>query len=107
MYKYKALVDRVIDGDTVTAVVELGFNIKVHEVFRMVDYDAPESYRPKSEEEREAGNKATEDLKRMVEGKEVVLHSSKHGKYRWLGEIFLPDDTLSVNQKMIKLGHIK
>lgn len=43
MYNYKVLkVDRVIDGDTVDVVVDLGFNVSLKQRFRILGIDAPE-----------------------------------------------------------------
>lgn len=107
-YKYNAVITRVVDGDTVDARVELGFNVSMDIRFRLLGFDAPESYRPKDSMERIAGNNATAALMMLVEGKEVIIESNKFGKYRWLGTIYLPDEPeLSINQVMIDMGHVK
>ena len=104
---YSALVTRVVDGDTIDAIVTLGFDVSMKIRFRMVGYDSPETWRPKSEEEKIQGLKATNALKGMVDKKIVTIKSNKFGKYRWLGEVCLPGAYESVNKKMIELGHIK
>jgi len=106
-YTYKAQVLRVVDGDTIDARVDLGFNVDMNIRFRMIGYDAPETWRPKSEEERALGKKATKALENLISGKTIIIKSNKFGKYRWLGEVFLPDNPISVNQQMIDLGHTK
>ena len=106
-YVFNAVVTRVVDGDTIDAKVSMGFNVYMEIRFRMLGYDAPETWRPKSDEEKEKGLEATADLVALIEGKDVLIKSNKFGKYRWLGEVFLPGDEVSVNQKMIILGHIK
>ncbi len=107
-FKYNAKITRVVDGDTVDALVDLGFKTYRMIRFRLTGFDAPESYRPKDKQEKEAGNAATEELKRMIEGKEVIIHSNKHGKYRYLATIYMSErDTISVNEGMIALGHTK
>ena len=35
MYTYKAKLDRVVDGDTVDAYIDLGFDISVHKRIRL------------------------------------------------------------------------
>lgn len=42
MYQYKAMVNRWVNGDTVNLTVDLGFNIKIKERFRVVDLDTSE-----------------------------------------------------------------
>lgn len=106
-YDYKALVTRVVDGDTIDAKVFLGFNAYMEIRFRLTGFDAPETYRPKSDDEKAAGMLATEALIRMIGDKEVIIRSNKFGKYRWLGTIFLEGDDASVNQMMVDMGHIK
>lgn len=107
-YRYKAKVLRVVDGDTIDAKVELGFNINLEERFRLIGFDAPETYRPKSEDERSAGLRATETLQSLIGDKEVIIESNKHGKYRWLATVYLPSELdKSINQLMIELGHVK
>jgi len=106
-YTFNAKVTRVVDGDTIDAIVDLGFNIFTKVRFRMLDYDSPETYRPKSAEEKRLGLLATAAMKDFVDGKDVLIKSNKFGKYRWLGTVYLKGDGVSVNQKMIDLGHIK
>ena len=43
MYEYKAKLDRVIDGDTVDAMIDLGFDTWVHKRIRLEGIDAPET----------------------------------------------------------------
>ena len=88
MYTYNALITEVYDGDTVTAVIDLGLKISVTEKLRLLDIDAPE-LRGSS---REDGVKARDYLRRLILGKEVVISTvkDKKGKYgRYLATIFL------------------
>ena len=107
MYQYKARVTRVVDGDTIVACVDLGFNIQTNLKFRMEGYDSPETWRPKSEEERVRGEAAKAELTRLIEGSDVVITCPGFGKYRWLGTVNLPESDISVNQMMIDAGHTK
>lgn len=107
-YKYNAKVLRVVDGDTIDADVELGFNVRMKIRFRLSGFDAPETYRPKSDDEKQAGIKATEALEGLIGGKDVIIESNKFGKYRYLAKIYLSErDHISVNETMISLGHTK
>ena len=42
IYIYKAELIRVIDGDTVELIIDLGFDTSRHERFRLYGIDAPE-----------------------------------------------------------------
>lgn len=106
-HHYKGTVTRIVDGDTIYVETNLGFTVKMDICFRMSGYDSPETYRPKTEEERVRGKAATEYLKHLIEGKTVYVQSDGFGKYRWLGTIYLPESEISVNQMMIDAGHIK
>ena len=43
MYEYKAKLLRVIDGDTVDCVIDLGFNVRLKERVRLKGIDTPET----------------------------------------------------------------
>jgi micrococcal nuclease len=98
MYEYKAQIINIIDGDTFEAVVDLGFNVLIKQTFRVLNYDAPETFRPKSEEERRHGelakNKAIELLdKKIVKIKTKKDKTDKYGRY--LADIDLGEKTFS------------
>jgi len=84
-YRYKGIVDRVVDGDTVDATLDVGFGIFTKQRLRIDDYDAPESWRPKTEAEKEHGEAAKARAKELLEGKEVIFTTSKavgiYGRY--------------------------
>ena len=99
MYHYKAHVTRIIDGDTIDALVDLGFHVMIKLRFRLNHIDAPEIYRPKSEGEKVHGQEATAYLKELIEGKQVLLRASKTvGIYgRWGADVCLMDGQDVVN----------
>ena len=41
-YRYRAELDRVVDGDTLDVVIDLGFYIKIKERIRLEGVDTPE-----------------------------------------------------------------
>ena len=115
MYNYKISPLKVIDGDTIDAEIDLGFDIKVKKRIRFMGINTPES-RTRDLEEKAKGLAAKERVKELLEGCEnIKLTSHGVGKYgRCLGELFIDvvDDreklTLeSVNQLLIKEGHAK
>ena len=81
MYEYRAIITRVVDGDTFDAEVDVGFSITINHRFRLKGIDTPETWRPKTEAEREHGEKATLFVKNLIEGKEVLLTTNKLGIY--------------------------
>jgi|ETNvirenome_6_30_1030629.scaffolds.fasta_scaffold122282_1 micrococcal nuclease len=109
-YTYKAIVERVVDGDTVDLLVDCGFNIMRKERIRFYGVDAWET----RGEEREDGLKAKEFVQyHLPVGSECVVRTGKEqGKFgRYLGEIFVNDkrmasDTIrSLNEMLLEEGH--
>ena len=102
MYNYKAHIKDVYDGDTVTAVVDLGFLHYQEMKLRLYGIDTPELRGP----EREQGLVVRDILREKILDKEVEIHSykDKQGKYgRYLATIIL--DGLDVNQWLVDNGH--
>jgi endonuclease YncB( thermonuclease family) len=84
MYEYLATVERVIDGDTIKFLVDLGFKIYRTETVRLRDFDAPETWRPKSEDERAHGLVCKNRVIQLLGDAASVLlrtHKDKTGKY--------------------------
>jgi len=104
MYKYNAKLDRVVDGDTIDALVDLGFNTWKKVRIRMMGMNAPES-RTRDLEEKKLGLAAKARLIEMLGDGEFTLQSHGVGKYgRCLGEVF-KDTDVSLNKQLIKEGH--
>lgn len=107
MYQYKAKVIRVIDADTIKCVVDVGFGISVNQRFRILGYDAPETFRPKTDEERQLGERATEIAKNLLLDMEVIVNTQKTDVYgRYLATVTLSDGT-DYAQRMIAEGWTK
>ena len=108
MYKYNAKLIRVIDGDTVDAMIDLGFDVWVKKRIRLYGIDTPET-RTKDLEEKKAGLAAKDRLGELMKqcDYEFILKSYGIGKYgRCLGELFIESE-ISVNQMLINEGHAK
>jgi len=87
-YRYTATIDRVIDGDTVVASVDLGFHVWLrNQTFRLLGLNARELTQP-------GGLEARDNLAAIV-GPTVTLTSIKPDKYggRMLAIITLTDGT--------------
>ena len=111
-YTYAATIDRVVDGDTLSVLVEVGFGIIMHDKLRLRGIDCPEMGTPEGER-----------AKRFVAGllpvgSAIVLKSRKtktdnHG--RFVADVFFKagefnpaqiiPDGIYLNQHLLENGH--
>ena len=112
-YIYRAKLDRVVDGDTIDALIDVGFDIWFKKRIRFMGLDAWES-RTRDLEEKKKGLAAkarTKELLEKVSSKPGYFRIKSHGvgKYgRVLAEIFIMDkegNTININKKLIHEGH--
>ena len=107
MYEYaiKEIV-KVVDGDTIDIIIDLGFDLTKKERVRLAGIDSPES-RTKNLEEKKMGLEAKEFLKRrLLDGFEsgLKVKTEKDGKYgRMLG--WLHCGETNINLEMIYRGY--
>ena len=113
MYTYKIKLDRVIDGDSIDAYIDLGFDTHIKKRIRFMGINTPES-RTRDLEEKAKGLAAKDRLKAILEGANTVqLTSHGVGKYgRCLGELNVDVvdgkeclTLVNVNELLIKEGH--
>ena len=106
-------INRVVDGDTIDVTIDLGFDLYKKERVRVAGVDTPEK-RTRDLEEKALGLDATAWLKTKLEetikGDEELLIRTELkggvGKYgRLLGWLYVGDDALSLNEKMITEGY--
>tara|TARA_R100001594_G_scaffold126921_1_gene164362 strand:+ start:1645 stop:2025 length:381 start_codon:yes stop_codon:yes gene_type:complete len=113
MYTYKAKLDRVIDGDTIDAHIDLGFDVTIHKRIRLAGIDTPES-RTRDLEEKARGLAAKEYLVTVLSSGDFILESKEVGKYgRVLGTILLnaklngyetDEEYININDLLIEEG---
>ena len=112
-YIYRGKLDRVVDGDTIDAMIDVGFDIWVFKRIRFVGMDAWES-RTRDLDEKKKGLAAKERLKVLlneVSSKPGMfrIKSQGVGKYgRVLGQIYIMDaegTQWDINQTLITEGH--
>lgn len=106
MYEYRAKVIDVYDGDSITAIVDLGFKISFKIKIRLYGINTPE-IRGKERPEGLVSKKRVQDL---ILNKDVIIktYKDKTEKYgRYLGEIFLEKEEISINQLLINEGLAK
>ena len=112
-YIYRAKLDRVVDGDTVDALIDVGFDIWFKKRIRFKGVDTWES-RTRNLEEKALGLKAkarTKELLEKVSSKSGYFRIKSYGlgKYgRVLADVFIMDKDgkqWNVNQTLITEGH--
>ncbi len=112
-YIYRGKLERVVDGDTIDALIDVGFDIWVKKRIRYKGIDTWES-RTRDLAEKAKGLEAkarNKELLMEVSGKSGYFRLKSYGvgKYgRVLGEIFIldkDDNQLNINDTLIKEGH--
>jgi micrococcal nuclease len=110
MYEYRVRqVLKVVDGDTIDVVIDLGFDISFTSRVRLAGIDTPES-RTKDAREKILGLEVKEYLKKALDGAtdivirtEKVDSSEKYG--RILGWLFINRQTDSLNMELVNKGY--
>ena len=106
MYEYQAELTRVVDGDTLDCIIDIGFSIFVKKRVRLHGIDTWES-RTRDLKEKAKGLAAKARLKELIKenGNHFTLVSYELGKYgRVVGEIILDEDR-NVNDILIEEKH--
>jgi micrococcal nuclease len=102
-YRYRAHVEKIYDGDTITVRVDLGFHTHTIQRLRLARIDAWEV----RGEERPAGLIARDWLRTQILGKDIEVETSKTGKYgRYIAEVFTVDGGC-LNDALVANGHAK
>ena len=106
MYEYRAIIRRVVDGDTVDITLDLGFDILYNNRIRLLGIDTPES-RTRDLEEKKLGLAAKKRVRELCPvGSTVTVKTTKDGRGKFgriLGEIYVGD--VNVNKLLIEEGH--
>ena len=112
-YIYRAKLERVVDGDTIDALIDVGFDIWIKKRIRYKGIDTWES-RTRDLNEKKKGLAAKARNKELLESVSSKsgyfrIKSYGTGKYgRVLAEIYIQDkegNTINVNKKLIHEGH--
>lgn len=114
MYRYNAKCIRVVDGDTIDAHIDLGFDITIKKRIRLAGIDAPES-RTRNLAEKKMGIASKNRLIELLDGSanEFELESTECGKYgRVLGKLHISKlagknviTQVCVNETLVKEGY--
>ena len=103
MYEYNCTVTRVVDGDTIDVILDLGFSILHKCRVRLYGIDTPES-RTRDLAEKKLGLAAKERLKELCVGKFKVKSLGK-GKYGRILGIPYDENGEDICQMLINEGH--
>ena len=112
-YIYRGKLERVVDGDTIDALIDVGFDIWIKKRIRYSGIDTWES-RTRDLAEKAKGLEAkarNKELLMEVSSKSGYFRLKSHGvgKYgRVLGEIFIEDKEgkqYNINETLITEGH--
>ena len=107
-YVYKIKVTRVVDGYTIDADIDLGFDMTYKKRIRLYGINTPET-RTRDKEEKKRGLAAKERLQQIVDEQQGVLYlkSLDSGKFgRCIGVLFEQDfDDQSINDILVSEGH--
>jgi len=104
---------KVLDGDTIDVLIDLGFDLFKKERVRIAGVDTPEK-RTRNLEEKELGIHATnwmkDKLNETIKGDEELTIRTELkggvGKYgRLLGWLYVGESNLSLNEQMITEGY--
>lgn len=102
---YKAKVDKVVDGDTIVATIDLGFHASIQERFRLARMNAPEL----KGEEREQGLLAKAALEDLIAecNSEVQIRSLGKDRYGYIADIVATGTLKNLSDHMIYRGFAK
>ena len=102
-------ISKVVDGDTIDASIDLGFDISLEKRIRLAGIDTPES-RTTNVKEKAMGLESKEWLKKTLEGAKDILiktelpdSTEKYG--RIIGHLFINGQETSLNNQMIYEGY--
>lgn len=108
IYRVKEVL-KIVDGDTIDANIDLGFDISLTKRVRLNGIDTPES-RTTDLKEKALGLEVKEWLKHKLEGAKDILiktqlpdSTEKYG--RILGNLYINNESLSLNEQMINAGY--
>jgi micrococcal nuclease len=114
MFEYSAELVRIVDGDTLDADIDLGFDVHVKKRIRLYGINTPES-RTRDLEEKKRGKAATLYVEGWFiahcgRGVEFTLLSKELGKFgRVLGIVKVEEgvitDSRTLNEDLITDGH--
>ncbi len=104
LFTYEAIVERVIDGDTLKVRFDQGFNFERIETLRLRGIDCPEMDTPEGVAARNFV------LSYIKQADRIIVRSSRPEKYdRYLADVFIPQkdslEDIFLNNLLLQTGH--
>ena len=105
MYEYSATLIKIVDGDTVDVLIDLGFNTTKKERVRLLGIDTPESA-TKDLAEKKLGLEAKEYIIQwFTKNTPFRLQTTKDDKYGRILGVFTGLDGKTLNTRLVDEGY--
>lgn len=108
MYTYKAIVNRIFDGDTINVDIDLGFGVMLKDQsLRFLGLDTPEI---RGEERPQGLISRNFVVERIPVGSYITITTVKDRKEkfgRYLATVFYGDDMKNLNEELLQNGMAK
>ena len=105
MYEYSATLVKIVDGDTVDVLIDLGFNTTKKERVRLLGIDTPESA-TKDLVEKKLGLEAKEYIIQwFTKNTPFRLQTTKDDKYGRILGVFTGLDGKTLNSRLVDEGY--
>jgi micrococcal nuclease len=102
---YRATLERIVDGDTIDVLLDLGFKIHTRQRLRLLGIDTPERGQPGY---LEATHELAELLNPTGRPQPLIVHTIKRDGFgRWLATVWVEGSDTSINDQMIERGHAR
>jgi endonuclease YncB( thermonuclease family) len=100
LWTYRATIDRVVDGDTVDVLADLGFGVGIKVRLRLDRIDAPEMNTPEGKRVKQLLMDA------LPKGTACLISTAKGDKYgRWVAELLVGQ--VNINDWLLDAGLAK
>jgi micrococcal nuclease len=103
LYNYNCKLIRVVDGDTVEAMIDMGFDTWTQRFIDLEDFDAAE-IRTTNPEEKEFGIAAKAELEKLMTPT-FTIKSEKYTAFGRSSAIVINADGVNVNEEMKSRGY--
>lgn len=110
MYRYHAILKRVVDGDTIDTIIDLGFRMTTTQRIRLKGINTPEIWRQKKDSEEykkgmEAKNFVIERFQQNNNAFTIVTDKEAGVYGRFIGTIIFDDSEESLNDELLRKGY--
>jgi len=112
MYEYKAILKKLIDGDTMDLIIDLGFKMTTEQRVRLKGIDTPETWRQKKDSnEYKKGIVSKNYVEKRLQDNNGILRvktDKEPGVYgRYIADVLLEDSDISLNEELLRNGLAK